>query len=79
MLKYKYIIKNTETILSNSTRKLLWLKTTIIAVFKNEFIVLFITIFGTLSFHICSTIAYACQILVQNNVGMRILRTIELW
>ena len=54
MLKYKYIfqIKYTEAILSNSARKLLWLETTkmLIADLKNKFIVLFIIIFGTLSF-----------------------------
>ena len=44
-------IKYTEAVLSNSTRKLLWYKITeiLIAVFKNKFIVSFITIFGTLS------------------------------
>ena len=47
--------KYTEAILSNSTRKLLWREITkmLIAVFKNKFIVLFIIIFGTLSFPIC--------------------------
>ena len=41
-----------EAILSNSTRKLLWFEISkmMIAVYKNNFIVLFITIFGTLSF-----------------------------
>ena len=49
-LKYKYIleIKYTESILSNSTRKLLWFEI-LIAVLK-VFIVSFIIIFGTLSF-----------------------------
>jgi len=56
MLKYKYIfqIKYTEAILSDSTRKLLWFEitTVLIAVLKNNFIVSFIIIFGTLSFAI---------------------------
>jgi len=56
MLKYRYIfqIKYTEAILSNSTRKLLWFEITkmLIAVLRNKFIVLFIIIFGTLSFPI---------------------------
>ena len=56
VLKYKYIfqIKYTEAILSNSTRKLLWFEITkmLIAVVKNQFIVSFIIIFGTLSFPI---------------------------
>jgi len=56
MLKYKYIfqIKYTEAILPNSTRKLLWFEITKmpIAVFENKLIVLFIVIFGTLSFPI---------------------------
>ena len=53
MLKYKYIFqtKYTETILSNSTGKLLWLEITemLIAVKEKNFIVSFIAIFGTLS------------------------------
>jgi len=58
MLKYKYIIiiKHREAILSNGiyTRKLLWFEISemLIAVFKNKFIVLSNTIFGTLSFPI---------------------------
>ena len=56
VLKYKYIfqIKYTEAILSNSTWKLLWFEITkmLIAVVKNQFIVSFIIIFGTLSFPI---------------------------
>jgi len=56
MLKYKYIFqtKYTETILSNSTGKLLWLEITemLIAVKEKNFIVSFIAIFGTLSFPI---------------------------
>ena len=53
MIKYKYIfqIKYTEAVLSNSTRKLLWfeiVKCWLNAVLKNEYIVLFIIIFGTL-------------------------------
>jgi len=46
-------VKYTEAILSNSTRKLLWFEITkmLIAV-KNKFIVLFIIIFGALSFPI---------------------------
>ena len=57
MLKYKYIfqIKYTEAILSNSTRKLmLWFEITkmLIQFKKNKFILSFIIIFGTLSFHI---------------------------
>jgi len=41
-----------ETIISSSTRKLLWFEITkmLIAVLKNKFIVSFITIFGILSF-----------------------------
>jgi len=43
-----------EAILSNSTRKLLWFEIgkMLIAVLKSKFIVLFIMIFGTLSFPI---------------------------
>jgi len=57
MLKYKYIffqIKCAEAILSNITRKLLWFEICkmLIAVIKNKFIVLFIMMFGTLSFPI---------------------------
>jgi len=52
MQKYKYILqmKYTETILSNSTRKLLWFEIArmLIALLRNKFIVSFITIFGTL-------------------------------
>jgi len=51
MPKYKYIFfkKNyTEAILSNSTRKLLWFE--IAKMLKNELVVLFIIIFGILSF-----------------------------
>ena len=60
-LKYKYIfqIKHTEAILSNNTRKLLRFEVTriLVAVSKNNFIALFIVIFGTFrslfrSFHI---------------------------
>ena len=54
MLKYKHIseIKYTEAISLNRTRKLLWFKISkmLVAVFKKKFIVLFIIIFGTLSF-----------------------------
>jgi len=54
MLKYENIfkIKYTEAILSNNTWKLLWFEITemLIAVLKIEFIVLFIIIFGTVSF-----------------------------
>jgi len=61
MLKYKCIFQNiyTEAILSNSTRKLLWFEVNkmLIAVFGNKFIVFFIMIFGTLSFHIHSFIS----------------------
>jgi len=53
-LKYKYIfhVKYTEAILSDSTRKLLLFQIgkMLIAVLKNQFIVLFIITFGTLSF-----------------------------
>jgi len=43
-------VKLTETILSNSTRKLLWFEITKMRIpVKNTFIVLFIVIFGTLS------------------------------
>jgi len=56
MLKYKYIfqIKYAEAILSNSARKLLWFEITkmLTTVKKNKFIMLFISIFGTLSFPI---------------------------
>ena len=43
-------MKYTETILSNSTRKLLWFEIArmLIALLRNKFIVSFITIFGTL-------------------------------
>jgi len=54
MLEYKYIFqrKYTKSILSNSTRELLWfaISKMLIAVFKNKFIVAFIIISGTLSF-----------------------------
>ena len=64
MLKYKYIfqIKYTEAILSNSTRKLLWFEITkmLIAV-KNKFVVLFIIIFGTLSFLIDTAHRRVCK------------------
>ena len=45
-------MKYTEAVLWNSTRKLLWFEITkiLIAVFKNTFIVSFITAVGTLSF-----------------------------
>ena len=52
MLKYKYIVqtKYSETILSNSTRKLLWFEISkMMTAVKNKFIVLFVIIFGTLS------------------------------
>ena len=59
MLKYRYRPiffkkKYTEAILSNSTRKLLWFEIAkmLIAVLKNDVIVLFIIIFGTLLFPI---------------------------
>ena len=55
MLKCKYIfqIKYTEAILSNWTRKVLWLEIRkILNALKNEFIVLFIIIFSTPSFAI---------------------------
>ena len=58
MLKCKYTcifqIKYTEADLSNSTQKLLWYEITkmLIAVLRNKFVVLFIIIFGTLSFPI---------------------------
>ena len=53
MLKYIFQIKYTETILSNSTRKLLWFEITkIIIAVKEKNIVSFIIIFGTLSFPI---------------------------
>jgi len=56
MLKYKYIfeIKYTKAISSNSTRKLLWfeIRKMLIAVLKNNLIMVFIIIFGTLSFPI---------------------------
>jgi len=52
-------MKYTETILSNSTLKLLWFEITklLIAVREKSFIMSFIIIFGTLSFpHTCSHI-----------------------
>jgi len=53
-IQIHFQIKYTEAILSNSIRKLLWFEVTkmLIVVFKNKFIVLFIIIFGTLSFPI---------------------------
>ena len=46
-------VKYTEAILSNSTRKLLWFEITkMLIALKNKFIVLFIIIFGALSFPI---------------------------
>ena len=47
-MKYK------ETILSNGTRKLIWFEISkeLIPVLRNKFVVLFITIFGALSFPI---------------------------
>ena len=63
MLKYKYIyqIKYTEAVLSNSNRKLLWFEINkmLIAVLQNKFIVLFIIIFGTLSFPILCVFTHA--------------------
>ena len=49
---YTFQIKYTEAILSNSTRKLLWLEITkmLIAVLNNKFVVSFVVFFGTLSF-----------------------------
>jgi len=59
MIKYKYIFqtKYTEAILSNCSRKLLWLEITkmLIAVFFK--FVLFIIISGTVSFPIIYTVA----------------------
>jgi len=59
MLKYKHIFrrKYTEAILSNSSRKLLWFEITkmLITLYKNNFIVSFVIIFGTLSFRISQT------------------------
>jgi len=56
LLKCKYIfeLKYTDAILSSSTLKLLWFEITkmLIAVIKKQFIVLFVVIFGTLSFFI---------------------------
>ena len=55
MLIYRYIfqIKHTEAISSNNTRKLLWFEISkMLTAVKNEFIVSFIIVFGTLSFHI---------------------------
>jgi len=56
MLKYYCIFqtKYTEAVLSNSTRKLLSFEITkmLTAVYESNFIVSFIVIFGTLSFHI---------------------------
>jgi len=58
VLEYKYFfqIKYTEASLSNSNRKLLWFEITkiMIAVLKIKCILLFIIIFGTLSFPISS-------------------------
>ena len=52
--KYIFQIKYKETILSNGTRKLIWFEISkvLIAVLRNKFVVLFITIFGALSFPI---------------------------
>jgi len=49
-----------ESILSNSTRKLLWFEISkmLIAVKKNKFIVSFIIIFGTLSFPVGAGIVH---------------------
>jgi len=49
---YIFRIKFTEAILSNSRRKLLWFEITemLIAVLRSKFTVLFIIMFGTLSF-----------------------------
>ena len=49
---FKNRLKYTEAIVSNSTRKLLWFEMTkvLIAVLENKLIVLFVIIFGTLSF-----------------------------
>jgi len=56
MLKNKYIfqIKYAEAILSNRTRKLLWfaIRKNADCSLRNKFIVPFIIIFGTLSFHV---------------------------
>ena len=53
MMKYRYIfqIKYTEAILSNDTRKLLWLETAkmLIAILRSNFVMSFIIFFGTLS------------------------------
>jgi len=51
MLKYKYIfpVKYAEAILANRSRQRLGFEISKMQ-FKNRFIVLFITIFGTLSF-----------------------------
>jgi len=56
VLKYKYIvqIRYTEAILSNSTRRLLWFEITKnpdCSFKKTKFIVLFVIIFGTLSYN----------------------------
>ena len=66
ILKYKYIfqIKYTEAILglSNSTRKLFGLKlANVDCSFKNKYSVLFIGIFGTLSFPIMIRISWSQQ------------------
>jgi len=59
MLKYKHIFrrKYTKAILSISSRKLLLFEITkmLIALYKNNFIVSFVIIFGTLSFRISQT------------------------
>ena len=54
--KISIYFSNTEAILSNSTRKLLWFEITKmrIAVLRNKFIVSSIIIFGTLSFPVLS-------------------------
>jgi len=51
--KYIFQIKHTEAILSNSTWKLLWFEISkTLTGLKNKFTVLFIIIFGRLSFPI---------------------------
>jgi len=58
-------IKHTEAILSNSTRKLVWYEIgkMLMAVFINKLIVLFIIVFGTLSFSslLLKTFLHLCR------------------
>ena len=67
MIKYKYISQNkyTEAILSNSTRKLLrfvFTKMLIVVFLEHNSVVLFIIIFGTLSFPVVLCLLLAASL-----------------